>query len=251
MDQQPQEPASSSIDENNNKTSSASSSSATISQTRQNPAQVHYERFLQQEFYPVPKKDELTHYYNKHEAQLLHSLIDVPPNREAVFRCVYDAKQDGEADPETFRASVAGLSPTVCIVTTGQGWRFGGLSFHQWSAKINKERGDNCYVDTHAKLFRLKASGKYAPLVLPAVPTAEYHICDYKSYGPCFGYFPFDLRCFHHALKLGAKTSGFNSLNGISFAMPEDGPHALAGSKDEWTLAAFQYPHLVRVNSHQ
>jgi hypothetical protein len=83
---------------------------------------MHFERFLQQEFYPVPKKDELTHYYSKHEAQLLHSLIDVPPNREAVFRCVYDAKQDGEVDPETFRASVAGLSPTVCIVTTGQGF---------------------------------------------------------------------------------------------------------------------------------
>ena len=101
----------------------------------------------------------------------------ISPNKKIVSRLLYQATKDGDK-ADTFHKLCDGISPTLTLIKTDKGKRFGGYTESKWEPSqvtIWKK-------DEYAFIFSIDKRKKYK------TTNPDRSICCNANDGPCFGY---------------------------------------------------------------
>ena len=113
--------------------------------------------FLENEnFYFFPENENLNLYQNSNiiEKEDQNIIINFLEKKPKEFNLLFDTKRDGDNN-KTFHGKVNDISPTLIIIKSTNGFKFGGYTTKSWS-------NDNSYKnDKHAFIFSLTKKKKY------------------------------------------------------------------------------------------
>ena len=93
---------------------------------------------------------------------------------------LYKMKTQGNDSSSTFHNLCDGKGPTIVLIRTDRGFRFGGFTTQNWSCNSS---GSNVN-DPNAFLFSLEYKEQY---LISDRTNGNNAIYNYSSYGPCFG----------------------------------------------------------------
>lgn len=157
----------------------------------------------------------------KEEIELLRQFINPLNNAEINLSLLYKATLDtGLSTSKSFHEKCDDHSPTLTLIKTTEGIRFGGYTYQTWNAN-----SENCKTDEYAFLFNLDYRKKYP--IKDKDATAIY--C-HNDYGPSFGS-GFDICIPDNFLK--------ENINGTYSKFPCS--YGIGASKNELTMRNFNF----------
>lgn len=133
------------------------------------------------------------------------------------FNLLYKAEKDGFAGA-TFHAKCDGKGATVTIVTSSEGWVFGGYTPLSWNAASNNYATDS---SNQSFIFSLKNPRDEKPAKFGLSNSSRAIYCN-NGYGPTFGG-NHDIVCYNNAnsasnyTHLGGNYSNTTGLDGQTF----------------------------------
>ena len=114
---------------------------------------------------------------SQREMKLISSWIN--PNKTFTFTLLYRGSVDGDS-PYIFHSKCDNKGATVTLISTRNGWRFGGYSDVSWESNFQTYKWD--YKNsTNAFIFSISLKKKYNIL------REKFAIFCYERYGPTFG----------------------------------------------------------------
>ena len=102
-------------------------------------------------------------------------------NNDKTIKLLYKASIDGDNYNDFYRLC-ENKGPTITIVLTTEGLKFGGYTSISWSNPNNEGNNTKYYEDKNAFIFSLDKKKKYYPKA-----NDKYQVCMYSDRGPSFG----------------------------------------------------------------
>ena len=115
---------------------------------------------------------------SRREMNLISSWIN--PNKTFKFTLLYRGSVDGDS-PYIFHSKCDNKGATVTLISTRNGWRFGGYSDVPWESKFETYNKWDYKNSTNAFIFSINLKKKYN------IIREKFAIFCYERYGPTFG----------------------------------------------------------------
>ena len=116
---------------------------------------------------------------NNEDKKILNNWFN--SNNDKTIKLLYKASKDGDNYNDFYRLC-ENKGPTITIVLTTEGLKFGGYTSISWSNPINEGNNTKYYEDKNAFIFSLDKKKKYYPKA-----NDKYQVCMYSDRGPSFG----------------------------------------------------------------
>ena len=116
---------------------------------------------------------------NNEDKKILNNWFN--SNNDKTIKLLYKASKDGDNYNDFYRLC-ENKGPTITIVLTTEGLKFGGYTSISWSNPNNEGNNTKYYEDKNAFIFSLDKKKKFYPKT-----NDKYHVCMYSDRGPSFG----------------------------------------------------------------
>ena len=116
---------------------------------------------------------------NNEDKKILNNWFN--SNNDKTIKLLYKASKDGDNYNDFYRLC-ENKGPTITIVLTTEGLKFGGYTSISWSNPNNEGNNTKYYEDKNAFIFSLDKKKKYYPKA-----NDKYQVCMYSDRGPSFG----------------------------------------------------------------